>query len=288
VIILPYRSPIVVAKMLATIDQLSQGRVIMGTGAGWMEEEFAALNAPFKERGDFSDECLRIMRDIWTHDTVSMQGKFHHYDHIYSFAEIHRGESMLPSRNPCSHQHVEQGLMIPLDFLQVRARSGIGKKDLPGGPGPQGPTDPLEAQGGLRERHPRRGHLEPAGLQVLDESQPPQAKGDTGQVHEAQDGQRRCTLVIAQAEMLFQVADGQLDREPGPINFDDLEGRQRPVAYSTEFCHLIRRKVATDSTAKLPSIPRESCHRFHVKVATPSDVNRPPTIGAQRRSVFYG
>jgi probable F420-dependent oxidoreductase len=82
VIILPYRSPIVVAKMLATIDQLSQGRVIMGTGAGWMEEEFAALNAPFKERGDFSDECLRIMRDIWTHNTVSMQGKFHHYDHM--------------------------------------------------------------------------------------------------------------------------------------------------------------------------------------------------------------
>jgi hypothetical protein len=85
-----------------------------------------------------------------------------HKSNNYSFAEIHRGESMLPSRNPCSHQHVEQGLMIPLDFLQVRARSGIGKNDLPGGPGPQGPTDPLEAQGGLRERHPRRGHLEPA------------------------------------------------------------------------------------------------------------------------------
>ena len=82
VMILPYRSPIVVAKMLATIDQLSQGRVIMGTGAGWMEEEFAALNAPFKERGDYSDECLRIIRDIWTHETVSIQGKFHHYDQM--------------------------------------------------------------------------------------------------------------------------------------------------------------------------------------------------------------
>lgn len=80
VIILPYRSPIVVAKMLATIDQLSQGRVIMGTGAGWMEEEFEALNAPFKERGDYSDECLRIIRDIWTHETVSLQGQFHHYE----------------------------------------------------------------------------------------------------------------------------------------------------------------------------------------------------------------
>ncbi len=82
VIILPYRSPIVVAKMLATIDQLSQGRVIMGTGAGWMEEEFEALNAPFKERGDYSDECLRIIRDIWTHDTVSIQGQFHHYENM--------------------------------------------------------------------------------------------------------------------------------------------------------------------------------------------------------------
>ncbi len=80
VIILPYRSPIVVAKMLATIDQLSQGRVIMGTGAGWMEEEFEALNAPFKERGDFSDECLRAIRAIWTHDTVSMQGQFQRYE----------------------------------------------------------------------------------------------------------------------------------------------------------------------------------------------------------------
>ena len=70
--------------------------------------------------------------------------------------------------------------MIPLDFLQVRARSGIGKNNLPGGPDPQGPTDPLEAQGSLRKRHPRRGDLEPAGFQMLDESQPPQAKGDTG------------------------------------------------------------------------------------------------------------
>lgn len=79
VLILPYRSPIVVAKMLATIDQLSQGRVIMGTGSGWMEEEFAALNANFKERGDFTDECLRIIRDFWTQKTVSIEGKFHRY-----------------------------------------------------------------------------------------------------------------------------------------------------------------------------------------------------------------
>jgi probable F420-dependent oxidoreductase len=82
VIILPYRSPVVLAKMLATIDQLSQGRVILGTGAGWMEEEFEALNAPFKDRGDFCDEALQVIRDIWRHETVSMQGQFHHYENM--------------------------------------------------------------------------------------------------------------------------------------------------------------------------------------------------------------
>ena len=50
------------------------------------------------------------------------------------------------------------------------------------------------------------------------EGQPPHAKGDTGQMHEAQDGQRGCTLGVPQAKMLFQVADRQLDRESGPID----------------------------------------------------------------------
>jgi probable F420-dependent oxidoreductase len=80
VIILPYRSPILVAKMLATIDQLAHGRVIFGVGAGWMEPEFHALQAPFVERGALSDENLRIIRDCWSHETVSFQGRFHAYE----------------------------------------------------------------------------------------------------------------------------------------------------------------------------------------------------------------
>ena len=56
VIILPYRNPIIVAKMLATIDQLSHGRLIFGAAVGWMEEEFRALKVPFAERGALSDE----------------------------------------------------------------------------------------------------------------------------------------------------------------------------------------------------------------------------------------
>ena len=66
--------------------------------------------------------------------------------------------------------------MIPLDFCQVRPWSGLGKNDLPRRPGPQGPADPLEAQGGFRQGYPRRGHLEPVGCEVVDESQPPQTR----------------------------------------------------------------------------------------------------------------
>jgi probable F420-dependent oxidoreductase len=76
VLILPYRNPVVLAKMLATIDQLSGGRLIVGVGGGWMAEEFAALGTPFPARGKVSDECLRLMREVWSHETVSFNGQY--------------------------------------------------------------------------------------------------------------------------------------------------------------------------------------------------------------------
>lgn len=80
VLILPYRNPIIVAKMLATIDQLSHGRVIFGAAVGWMEEEFRALKVPFAERGALSDESLRIIRALWTQEVVTHQGTFYQYE----------------------------------------------------------------------------------------------------------------------------------------------------------------------------------------------------------------
>jgi probable F420-dependent oxidoreductase len=76
VVILPYRHPVVVAKMLATTDQLSGGRLIFGAAVGWMEPEFAALNAPFAERGAFSDECLRLIKTLWMNEKVSFEGRY--------------------------------------------------------------------------------------------------------------------------------------------------------------------------------------------------------------------
>ena len=78
VLVVPYRNPLVAAKTLATIDQLSGGRVILGAGVGWLREEFDALAAPaFEARGAVTDEYLRLMRATWTVDPVTFEGK--HY-----------------------------------------------------------------------------------------------------------------------------------------------------------------------------------------------------------------
>ena len=62
VIILPYRNPIVQAKMFATLDVLSRGWVIYGVGVGWLQKEFECLGVPYAERGPMSDAFLQIFR----------------------------------------------------------------------------------------------------------------------------------------------------------------------------------------------------------------------------------
>src|SRR5690606_15818446 len=84
VMILPYRNPVLTAKILATIDVLSGGRVTVGVGVGWLEEEFEAVGAPpFARRGAVSDEWLRIFKKLWTKDPVEHKGEF------YSFGPLH-------------------------------------------------------------------------------------------------------------------------------------------------------------------------------------------------------
>ena len=77
VMIVPYRPPILAAKILATLDVLSQGRLILGVGVGWMAEEFAALNAPpFAARGAVTDECLRAYKELWTSPNPEFDGQY--------------------------------------------------------------------------------------------------------------------------------------------------------------------------------------------------------------------
>ncbi len=76
VLVLPMRHPLPLAKELATLQNLSRGRLILGAGVGWMEAEFAALGVPFRERGRRMDEGLAMMRAVWTEDPVSFRARW--------------------------------------------------------------------------------------------------------------------------------------------------------------------------------------------------------------------
>ena len=80
ILILPQRNPVVLAKELATLDSLSVGRLLLGIGVGWLEEEFDAIGVPFAERGRRTDEYVHAMRALWTQDKASYNGDFVHFD----------------------------------------------------------------------------------------------------------------------------------------------------------------------------------------------------------------
>lgn len=78
VLILPYRNPVLTAKMISTLDVLSEGRFILGAGVGWMEEEFKALGLDtFARRGAVTDEYIQLFKELWTKDNPEFQGE--HY-----------------------------------------------------------------------------------------------------------------------------------------------------------------------------------------------------------------
>jgi probable F420-dependent oxidoreductase len=76
VLVLPMRHPLPLAKELATLHNLSEGRLILGAGVGWLKPEFAALGVPFAERGRRLDEGLAMMRAVWTQDPVTFQSRY--------------------------------------------------------------------------------------------------------------------------------------------------------------------------------------------------------------------
>jgi probable F420-dependent oxidoreductase len=76
VIVLPQRQPLVLAKQLASLDVLSNGRLIFGLGVGWCEPEFQALGVPFEHRGSRGDDYLAAIRAIWAQEKPSYQGRY--------------------------------------------------------------------------------------------------------------------------------------------------------------------------------------------------------------------
>lgn len=80
--VVPYRHPLHVAKVFGTLDLASEGRVILGVGAGWYAPEFEALDVPRSKRGQMLEESVEIVKRIWTEDHVSYDGE------VYAFSDV--------------------------------------------------------------------------------------------------------------------------------------------------------------------------------------------------------
>ena len=132
VMVVPHRPPMLTAKALATIDVLSQGRVTVGCGAGWMEEEFKAVGAPpFNERGQVTDEYLRIFKTLWTEDDPRFEGRYARFENII----------FLPKPVQKPHPPLWIGGESPAALRRVIA---LGDAWYPIGSNPQFPLDTAE------------------------------------------------------------------------------------------------------------------------------------------------
>lgn len=131
VTVIPYRAAVHTAKIAATIDVLSQGRVVVGVGAGWLREEFEALGAPpFEERGRVTDEYLQAFKILWTEDAPRFAGS-----HV-RFADV----SFLPKPVQKPHPPIWVGGESP---AALRRTVRYGDAWFPIGNNPRHPLDTL-------------------------------------------------------------------------------------------------------------------------------------------------
>jgi probable F420-dependent oxidoreductase len=148
VMIAPYRNPVITAKMLASLDVLSHGRVIVGLGVGWMKEEFENLKAPpYEDRGRVTDEYIRAFRELWTQDRPAFTGKY------CNFSEI------IFSPKPAQRPTIP--IWIGGHSKQALRRAG----ELGDGWHPIGgvPTIPLEPEDVIRDLEMLAGYAQKAG-----------------------------------------------------------------------------------------------------------------------------
>ena len=87
ILILPQRNPIVLAKEVATLDHLTGGRLELGVGVGWLEEEFDAIGVPFSERGKRTDQHIEAMRALWSDTKATYHGDFISFDDCISLPQ---------------------------------------------------------------------------------------------------------------------------------------------------------------------------------------------------------
>jgi len=143
VMVRPHRNPVLTAKILATIDVLSKGRLNVGCGVGWMREEFEALAAPsFDERGAVGSEYIQIFKELWTKDDPVFEGNYANFSNI----------SFLPKPVQTPHPPIWVG---GESSPALRRAAELGDCWYPIGTNPKFPLDSAEL---LRKRVDRLHH----------------------------------------------------------------------------------------------------------------------------------
>jgi probable F420-dependent oxidoreductase len=89
--LVPEHNPLVLGKVVATLDFLSAGRVVLGVGIGWLEEEFQAIGIPWERRAQRTRECIDAMRSLWGEDVSAYRGEFVKFEGVRSYPKPARG-----------------------------------------------------------------------------------------------------------------------------------------------------------------------------------------------------
>lgn len=82
ILLLPAHNPVIVAKQCSTLDRLSQGRLMLGIGVGWLKEMFDAIGVPFSQRGQRAEDYVRAMRALWSSEEGTHHGPFANFDRL--------------------------------------------------------------------------------------------------------------------------------------------------------------------------------------------------------------
>jgi probable F420-dependent oxidoreductase len=92
--LVPEHNPLVLAKTVATTDRLSNGRLVLGVGIGWLQEEFEAIGVAWEQRAQRTREYVEVMRKLWREDQSSHDGRFAKFDGVRSFPKPANGKSV--------------------------------------------------------------------------------------------------------------------------------------------------------------------------------------------------
>ncbi|MCP4903879.1 MAG: TIGR03619 family F420-dependent LLM class oxidoreductase [bacterium] len=144
VLVLPYLHPMVLARELATLDHLSEGRLVVGVGVGSLPSENAALGVPYKTRGAYSNEFIEVLKSLWTEGEASYEGEYFEFEDVISSPKpLQRphppimvgGNHRVALRRVATHGDGWHPLMLTPDGVRERLESlrgeaeGVGRKE---------------------------------------------------------------------------------------------------------------------------------------------------------------